>query len=403
MSESISAATQDTDRRQAATAGDRSQRRPLVLVSVATFAFWVSLYLYGPILPLRAKELGASPALIGAVVAAYAIGQLTLRIPVGIGSDMFGRKPFAVGAIFLCALGAAWLGAAGNPWMLFAARTLTGIGAAGWVAISVLYASHFPPDRPGRAMAAAMAINTTGILVATLIGGELAERLGSSAAFYGAAGVGVAGVLVMLAVKEPAPASRPPYSINTLVRLLRSRLLLQVSAIAIALQFVTFGVNFGFLPIFAEGLGATKAQIGYITAVGLVAAIMGTLLSQVVARRYGSTAAVLIGIGATIASLLALPPTDGLALLGIGQAVNGFGRGMLNTVLISLALQSAPTHERATAMGTYQAIYAIGMLTGPLICGVIAGQAGINWVFWTSAAVITAGGALVFVRKLPQV
>ena len=64
---------------------------------------------------------------------------------------------------------------------------------------------------------------------------------------------------------------------------------------------------------------------------------------------------------------------------------------------------AAPPHERATAMGTYQALYAIGMLTGPAVSGAVADGLGINWVFWVSATVAAAGAGLVFVRRLPQV
>ncbi|MBI4219298.1 MAG: MFS transporter, partial [Chloroflexi bacterium] len=66
------------------------------LVGVATFLFWFSLYLYVPILPLHARTLGASLTMVGAVVASYAIAQVLLRIPIGVGADLIGRrKPFA--------------------------------------------------------------------------------------------------------------------------------------------------------------------------------------------------------------------------------------------------------------------------------------------------------------------
>ena len=135
-----------------AASGKRSSRRGPLFVGTATFLFWSSLYLYVPILPLHAEQLGASLQAVGAVIAAYAIGQITLRIPVGIAGDVYGRKPFAVLSIVLSAVGAAWLGLAGGPVELFAARTLTGFAAAGWVVISVLFASYYSKDSASRAM-----------------------------------------------------------------------------------------------------------------------------------------------------------------------------------------------------------------------------------------------------------
>ena len=86
-----------------------------------------------------------------------------------------------------------------------------------------------------------------------------------------------------------------------------------------------------------------------------------------------------------------MPLTDDLILLGVLQAVNGLGRGLLNTVLISLALRSADSADRATAMGSYQALYAIGMLAGPAVSGIVADASGIDAVFWVSAVVTVFG------------
>jgi DHA1 family multidrug resistance protein-like MFS transporter len=74
----------------------------------------------------------------------------------------------------------------------------------------------------------------------------------------------------------------------------------------------------------------------------------------------------------------------------------------MNTVLISMALASAPVAIRATAMGSYQALYAIGMLLGPAASGPIAAAFGIEMVFWAAAAATVFGGALAFVKPLPR-
>ena len=116
--------------------------RDIVLVSVAILFFWMSLYFYVPFLPIRALELGASNTLVGVVISSYAIGQILLRIPVGIGSDLIGRRrPFAIAAFIASLLGALILLVASSPWILFVGRFMTGVAGAGWVAISVLYIS----------------------------------------------------------------------------------------------------------------------------------------------------------------------------------------------------------------------------------------------------------------------
>jgi predicted MFS family arabinose efflux permease len=380
----------------------QSPTRYIFTVALATYFFWISLYLYVPILPLHAQELGANLQMVGIVIASYAIGQILFRIPIGVGSDIIGRKPFAVLALISSALGAIWLALSPDPWSLFAARTLTGVAAAGWVAISVLFASHYPAGNTSRAMAIIMSVNTLSLVSATFVGGLVAEYLGNNSTFYGASGIGFAGALLLLIAPEPRIVTKTRYSLSTLLGVLKTPLLLRVSAIAITLQFVTFGVNFGFLPIHAENLGASKSEIGYITTTGLLAAVAGTAVSAWVSNRWGPTVSVIAAATATLISLVTMSITNDLVTLGGLQTLNGFGRGMMNTVLISMALASAPVAIRATAMGSYQALYAIGMLLGPAASGPVAAAFGIEMVFWVAAAATVFGGAIVFIKPLPR-
>lgn len=371
-----------------------SRVRGPVLVALATFLFWSSLYLYVPILPLHAEQLGSNLQMVGAIIAAYAIGQVLLRIPLGIAADVYGRKPFAVFSLVLAASGAAWLGLADSPWSLFAARTLTGFSAAGWVVISVLFASYYRKNSSTTAMSIIMAVNTSSLLVSTLVGGILAEHLGNVKVFYGAAGIGTAGALLMLATQEAKSEHRASFSLVKFTSLLRRPLLLQVSAVAITLQFVTFGINFGFLPVLAERAGASKSEVGYITTAGLAAAVVGTVITAWMVKKLGTIGVVIAASAASFIGVMLMPVVDDLVLLGLMQAVNGMGRGLLNTVLISIALRSADSADRATAMGSYQALYAIGMLAGPAVSGLVADASGIDAVFWVSGAVTLVGVAL---------
>ncbi|MDA1279480.1 MAG: MFS transporter [Chloroflexi bacterium] len=407
----LDSASQDLDRRSSPEASNpvvvrahqgKTQFRYIVTVATATYFFWISLYLYVPVLPLHARELGANLQMVGIVIASYAIGQLLLRIRIGVGSDIIGRKPFAVTAIALSGLGAVWLGLAPDPWSLFAARTLTGVAAAGWVAISVLFASYYPAGNTSRAMAIIMSVNTLSLVTATFVGGIVAEYFGNLSTFYGAAGIGFAGALLLLYAPEPRIVASTRYTFKSLLGVLRTPLLLRVSAIAVMLQFVTFGVNFGFLPVHAENLGASKSEIGYITTTGLIAAVAGTAASAWAVRRWGSTTAVLLATVATLCSLVMMTIVTDLVTIGGLQALNGFGRGMMNTVLISMALTSAPPALRATAMGSYQALYAIGMLLGPAVSGPLAEAYGIEMVFWAAALATVIGGAMALAKPLPR-
>ena len=108
----------------------------IIFVIVGTFLFWVSLYLYVPILPNHAKAIGASSTMIGYIIASYAIGQMFLRIPLGYAVDKWGTKPFAILTMICSAAGSFELAIADNSFEIFLARLIT----------CLLYTSPSPRD-----------------------------------------------------------------------------------------------------------------------------------------------------------------------------------------------------------------------------------------------------------------
>lgn len=374
----------------------------MFLVTSATFALWLSLYFYVPFLPLRAIELGASNTMVGIVIASYAIAQVALRIPIGVGSDLIGRRrPFAVAALAAAAGGALWLAVSPSPLSLFFARAVTGIAGAGWVAISVLYASYFSTDNTGRAMSRIMAINGVGLVLATFTGGLIADIWGTTASFYAGVILGVIGMAMMLAAPEPPLLDRQPYSRALFFEVARTPLLIVVSLIGITVQFVSFATSFGFIPVYASDIGASNSQVGYITTAMLAASTVGTIAAPAFARQLGYRSVLILCTVIVAVTSGVVPLLDSVMLVGVSQLVSGLGRGAINAVLITLSVLAVAPAQRATAMGVYQAIYAVGMLTGPVVAGAIADGISVEMVFYVSAIVSLAGAVLTYVTRLP--
>ncbi|NQW17149.1 MAG: MFS transporter [Chloroflexi bacterium] len=355
--------------------------------------FWLSLYLYVPVLPLHAEKTGASLSMVGLIISSYAIAQVLLRIPLGVSADLLGkRKPFVLIAFALNVVGAIGLVLAPNPWTIFAARAITGIGAAGWVAQSVLYSSYFTPAQTGRAMARIMSVNAASLVIASLAGGLIAEWLGINATFYAGAGVGVIGMILLFSAGEPPVVRRKRYSVSEFVEVAKTPLLLTVGVIGIFVQFVSFGGSFGFVPLYAERIGANDAEVGYVMTVMLVFAVIGSLATTRVVGFVGYRGAILMCSVIVAISMGIVPMIDEIYYLAGAQALGGFGRGLLNTILISLSVQTVAPASRATGMGIYQATYSIGMLSGPIVSGVVADMSGLNTVFYVVAGVSIVGG-----------
>ena len=212
--------------------------------------------------------------------------------------------------------------------------------------------------------------------------------------------LGVASLVAVLPVTEPAaPASRP-VSWSAFLRVASEPLLLTVSFMGIVVHFATFSGVFGFIPIRAAQIGASSVDLGFITMLALGSGAFAALASSHLAERWGYSWTVRLGAVLLGVALLAVPSVKRVLLLEAVQVVNGAGRGLLNTTLMALGIRSVPPEERATAMGVYQAIYAVGMLSGPLISGFLANAFGLSSVFYLSALLCLVPAGMSYLSSL---
>lgn len=373
-----------------------AQRKTVALLIGVTACFWASLYLYVPILTPYAEQVGASLTFVGLIVGSYGFSQLVLRIPTGILSDRIGRRrPFILFA-FVASIGAGLgLAVAGGPWGVLAARTLSGVSATMWVVITVLFSSYFRSDEVGYSMSLIMFTTTASQLVTTWLGGLIADAWGWRAPFWGAVAIGLAGLVLASRVKE-TQAKAIGLSLRELVSVGRDPLLLWVSLLAAAYQFNTWVTAYGFTPNYAVTLGASRAELGWLSlATGLPTAL-GSLASGLrrMTGRVGEIPLLVAAFTLVGATSMAIPAVTSLTGLYVTQAVGGLGRGLLFPTLMAMSIRTVPDEKRATAMGFFQSIYAVGMFGGPAVSGAVAEAIGLSGAFYTGALVVFAGAAL---------
>ncbi|MGH2457705.1 MAG: MFS transporter [Chloroflexota bacterium] len=376
------------------------QRRQIVVFATATLFYWAALYLYVPILPVYSQSMGASLVVVGLVVAAYGFSQLLLRIPIGLASDRWGRrKPFCVAGLLVASAGCVVLIAAPTPDWLVIGRGIVGISAAAWVTITVMFSDWFPSEQVPGAMALLVFLSGMGQLVSTGIGGRIADVYGWKSPFFVALVMGIIGAAILLLVPEERStrASSPGWArmveVGTAPRLLR------VSAIGAMLQFFFWATTYAFVPIYANELGASRTTLGLLTSGAL---IPYTIAAYAVSRwigRWGALRCAMIGLILCAVSAGVVPAIHDVLLLGLSQALGGLGRGFTMPVLLGLSIQSVAPAEKATAMGVFQAVYAIGMFLGPATAGVIAETLGLTDAFLISAVMCVAGLGLLAVER----
>jgi MFS transporter, DHA1 family, multidrug resistance protein len=58
---------------------------------------------------------------------------------------------------------------------------------------------------------------------------------------------------------------------------------------------------------------------------------------------------------------------------------------------MGMSIERVDESQRATAMGVYQSVYAIGMFTGPWLSGLLADALGIQPMFFTGILILGMG------------
>ncbi|MDQ8735234.1 MFS transporter [Paenibacillus sp. LHD-38] len=367
------------------------------LFTTITILYWTSMYVYVPTLSPFLSDRGFSLPFIGIVLGSYGFVQMFVRFPLGIMSDRFGkRKPFILlGMLTACIscllflIPGLWL------WPL-AGRLMAGVCASTWVAFTVLYASFFGAGQTGKAMGNISVMTVSGQMIGMLLSGWLTDGFSANAPFVMGAVIAVLGLGLTFMLKEPRSEQKdqPGMSFAMIKNVVRTKTLLQVSLLSILAHGVLFITMFGFTPLKAEELGADGLKL---TIVVFAFMLPHAFASLVTARwftpRFGNWGTIGIGFILSTVCTAAMVFGDSFGVLVATQAVNGFAQGLHMPLLLGLAIRDVALPGRATAMGLYQALYAIGMFSGPFLAGWLNERWGLNGGFLFGSLL----GALAFV------
>ena len=104
-----------------------------------TFLVAMGYSLIVPVLPLYARDFGASNIQIGAVIAGFALTRTAFNIPAGIFAGKVGSKRSMLLGLIFVGVTSAIMGVARNYETVLLARTIAGAGSAFYVTSSTTY------------------------------------------------------------------------------------------------------------------------------------------------------------------------------------------------------------------------------------------------------------------------
>jgi predicted MFS family arabinose efflux permease len=350
-----------------------------------SFALWFSHFIYLPILTPHIELMGGKYTFIGIVLSSYGLMQFLFRLPIGIYSDIFRlRRPFIVAGMLISTTSCLVFALTDSLGWVLIARSLAGIAAATWVVFTVLYASYFVEQEVHQAMSSITFVVVLAQLLGMSLSGFIANEWGWHAPFWIGAMISIIGAILSLFIFETKKENRRvPVRFKDLKSVLKEPMLLKVSLLSILAHSIIFTTMFGFIPAYVVDIGLHASDISLVVFSFMIPHAIATLfMGKVIVPLLGKWKSLNIAFLASAFFTLLTPFIESKGLLMLNQGFNGFSLGILFPLLLGLAIESISHEKRATAMGVYQALYALGMFLGPFIAGVLNSGFGITAGFY---------------------
>lgn len=351
------------------------------------FCFWLAIYIYAPIFGVYLEHVGFSYSAIGIILGSYGITQVLLRLPLGILSDYLQniRKHLLVSGFVMAFVSNLIFVFFDSFIMVLIARLLVGMTASAWVMATVLYSYYFSAGHSAKAMGTMQFITVGTQFFGMAISGYLVYLAGWSLPFWVGAGASVAGIFFAMKIKDLQAGKVETVHVNMKLHMKELSgipnlfMLTFLSLIAHAVLFITI---FGFTPIAASSLGVPEEKFFWLVAAFFIPHIAASLLFifYKFSDRFNELM-LRLGFLTTAVCLVLLPLADSLVTFSLYHMGIGLALGFVFPILLSEVVKISPSHLKMSAMGFFQSFYALGILLGPFVAGIVAEQFGLNEVF----------------------
>lgn len=383
---------------------------PFVLLVVAGFVARLGYSMArSPVLPRFAQDLGASPELIGLIVAASTITGVVGKLPAGALSDLLGRRRMMLlGSLFF----------AGPPFLyplVDGPGALLGLRFAHGAATAIFspVASALVADLSQRARAQRLgwfaAGGDLGSALGPLAGGLILFATASYATTYLAvAALGLLPLAFVLRLPDDAPtpgagpglAGRSRQFWAGIREVATSRPVLVVSGLE-AVLYVGYGALVGFFPLYGRSIGLDDARIAVVMGAQLFTTMAAKPLTGALSDRLGRRPLVVAGLGLCAAALPLVPRLTGLPALMAVSAAFGLGAAIVTPSTTALVADLVRAARMGSAMGVFGTIWDAGEALGPIVAGLLVARLSYAAAFDIIGAgmALAALGFLVTVRE----
>lgn len=360
-----------------------------------------------PVLALSARDLGASSAAAGLIVALVGIGSLIANLPAAALAMRYGERRAMVGAAAFSLVALALCLLARHPWVFGLGVFMIGLASAVFLlARQTFLIEVVPLHMRARAMSTLGGTMRVGLFAGPFAAAGFIHYMGLAGAYWLAVLAMLGAGAMSLAVPD-LESRRQSIGDARQVRIRLRGLLREHAGV-----FLTIGVATALvaairscrqivIPLWADniGLDATSTALIY----GLMGAV-DMLLFYPAGKIMDMRGRLWIALPSMLImgfSMLAMPLTTGFASLLAVSMVLGLGNGIGSGIIMTIGADASPAEGRTRFLGLWRLITDMGGGGGPLLLS------GLTAILSLASGIAAIGGlgfiaAWMFWRWLPR-
>jgi len=357
----------------------------------------LGLGIVSPLMPIFAKNLGATGIWLGVIFAGFSLSRGIFMPIIGKRSDRKGRKRFIVVGLFLYSIISLFYLLAHNVYTLTVIRFIHGFASAMVIPIAMAYVGETAKEgKEGSTMGTFSIALFLGMGAGPFIGGILNETFGISSVFYAMSCLTAISFLISFFLLPDIINSNEinrtkPVSFKKIInnKIIKGLFLFRV------INAMGRGGVMSFLPIFASKIHITSTQIGTIISVNIFLTALLQRPFGKLADKYNKLYLVLIGSTIGALALLCVALANNFWMLMFISSFMGIGGAISMPAATAITVKLGQNVGMGTSMGLFNTAMSIGMILAPLISGAVMDILGLIYIFYV-AGIISLFGTFVF-------
>ncbi|TBL69960.1 MFS transporter [Paenibacillus thalictri] len=356
---------------------ERLWTKPFILMTAGNLFLFVAFYMLYPTLPSFIKQMGGSESQVGLAMGTFALSAVIFRPLVGGLLDRFGRRPFIVSGLLLFTFAMYMYGWVGGIVVLIGLRILHGLSwALSTTAMITSITDTIPAARRGEGMGWFSTSMTLAMAIGPMFGIWVTQNHSYSTLFLFAVGLSVVALLLTFGAKMPF---RPQTGTRKME--LYEKSVLPIAA-SVFFLFISYGGITTFVPLFAGSIQVNSGAF-FLTFAATLA--LSRPISGKLSDRFGEMVIIAPSLVVTIAAMIVLSVSTGLAGVLVSAVLYGIGFGSAQPAFQSATILLARVDRKGVANATISTANDLGIGLGAIMLGWVSQYASYQVLFEVSA------------------